>query len=245
MSAVSPTDVVVNYALTGTATGIGTDYTDTSAGTFTITAGNTTASATIAIVDDAVSEGTETIILTMSPSGAVAGATTTHTISITDNDTSSSSGGGGGGGGGSSKSFVCKDPEASNYNLDGQHRSWVCKYGVVTTVVTTGLGGGAQCSSEQILTQNLRSGARDGQYHSYTGTTVFEVKILQAHMNRLGFNSGPVDGILGPLTDGAIKRMQNFLGTAADGYVGSKTRALINTSCGGTGPQQQMYRDRY
>ena len=50
-------------------------------------------------------------------------------------------------------------------------------------------------------------------------------------MNRLGFNAGPVDGILGPITDGAIKRMQKFLGTAQDGLVGPKTRALINNSC--------------
>ena len=50
-------------------------------------------------------------------------------------------------------------------------------------------------------------------------------------MNRLGFNAGSVDGILGPKTKGAIMRMQKFLGTTPDGYVGLKTRALINYSC--------------
>ena len=52
-------------------------------------------------------------------------------------------------------------------------------------------------------------------------------------MNRLGFSAGVVDGILGPITDGAIKRMQAFLGTTQDGYVGPVTRGLINNSCGG------------
>jgi hypothetical protein len=95
-----------------------------------------------------------------------------------------------------------------------------------------------QCSADQILTQNLRSGARDGRYHAYTKAIVKEVKILQAHMNRLGFNSGPVDGILGPITDGAIKRMQVYLGTFADGYVGPITRGLLNKSCGSGGLQK-------
>lgn len=88
------------------------------------------------------------------------------------------------------------------------------------------------CPANQVLTQDLKAGARDGRYHSYTKAIVTEVKILQAHMNRLGFNSGAVDGILGPITDGAIKRMQTFLGTAADGYVGPLTRNLLNNSCG-------------
>lgn len=52
-------------------------------------------------------------------------------------------------------------------------------------------------------------------------------------MNRLGFASGEVDGILGSITDSAIKRMQKFLGTTQDGYVGPVTRGLINNSCAG------------
>jgi hypothetical protein len=95
----------------------------------------------------------------------------------------------------------------------------------------TTLGSNKLCTKELILTQNLKAGARDNRYHSYTGTTVKEVKILQAHMNRLNFNSGKVDGILGPITDGAIKRMQAYLGTTQDGLVGPITRDLINNSC--------------
>jgi hypothetical protein len=93
----------------------------------------------------------------------------------------------------------------------------------------------ALCPADQIINQNMRAGARNGKYHNYTKAIVKEVKILQAHMNRLGFASGPEDGILGKKTDGAIKRMQKYLGTYQDGMVGPVTRNLINQSCGSEG----------
>ena len=88
-----------------------------------------------------------------------------------------------------------------------------------------------QCPSNLILTQNLKAGARDGKYHSYTKGIVKEVKILQAHMNRLGFNVSKIDGILGRNTNASIKRMQSSFGIPADGFVGLLTRDLINNSC--------------
>ncbi len=96
------------------------------------------------------------------------------------------------------------------------------------------LGEEGICSANQLLTQNLRTGAQNGSYHPYTQAIVTEVKILQDHLNRLGFNAGTVDGILGPITDSAIKRMQIFLKTDADGMVGPITRGLLNNSCGAT-----------
>jgi len=93
------------------------------------------------------------------------------------------------------------------------------------------------CPADQILTQDLRKGARNGRFHPYTKGIVTQANILQAHLNRLGFNSGPADGILGPISDGAIKRMQTFLGTKADGFVGPITRGLLNNSCGSGGLQ--------
>jgi surface protein len=88
------------------------------------------------------------------------------------------------------------------------------------------------CPLNQVLTQNLRAGARNGKYDTYTKSVVTEAKILQAHLNRLGFASGKEDGILGMVSNGAIKRLQLSLGTKADGYVGPVTRALLNNSCG-------------
>ena len=97
---------------------------------------------------------------------------------------------------------------------------------------TPSLGEPGLCSADQLLTQNLRAPSRNGVFNSYTQGIVREINILQGHLNRLGFNSGPIDGIAGPLTDGAIKRMQVFLGTTPDGFVGPITRGLLNNSCG-------------
>ncbi len=96
-----------------------------------------------------------------------------------------------------------------------------------------------KCSAELVMTQNLKapkSGAdyvRNGKYHWYTKEIVKEADVLQKHLNRLGFNAGFVDGVIGPNTKGAILRLQKFLGTKQDGYIGPETRKLLNNSCGG------------
>lgn len=95
----------------------------------------------------------------------------------------------------------------------------------------------ATCPADQIITQNLRAPSRNGVYNSYTAGIVLQADRLQKHLERLGFNPGPIDGILGPLSTGAIKRMQEFLKTTPDGYVGPLTRGLLNTSCGSEGLQ--------
>ena len=82
-----------------------------------------------------------------------------------------------------------------------------------------------------MLTQNLKAPSKNGSYNNYTGGIVTEADLLQQNLDRLGFNPGPIDGILGPLSDGAIKRMQTFLGTLPDGYVGPLTRSALNGSC--------------
>lgn len=100
-----------------------------------------------------------------------------------------------------------------------------------TPVVSPVIPTEKDCSLDQTLTQNLRAPSRNGFYNTYTKGVVTQAHILQGHLNRLGFNAGPTDGILGPLSDGAIKRMQASLGTLQDGMVGPLTRALLNTSC--------------
>ena len=87
LSASSTQDVTVDYAVTGTATGSGTDYTLAN-GTVTIAAGATSATITIAgIVDDGLDETNETVIVTLSnPSNAILGTDKVHTYTITDND---------------------------------------------------------------------------------------------------------------------------------------------------------------
>lgn len=86
LSAAPAAEVQVAYTVTGTATGGGTDYTLAN-GTTTIPAGQTTANISLAIVDDAVADAAETVIITLvSPVNASLGATAAYTYTINDND---------------------------------------------------------------------------------------------------------------------------------------------------------------
>ena len=87
LSAASGLNVTVDYAVTGTATGSGADYTLAN-GTLTINAGETSGTVTISnIVDDSIAEGSETVIVSLSnPSNATLGSDDTHTYTIIDND---------------------------------------------------------------------------------------------------------------------------------------------------------------
>ena len=73
-SAASGNNIPVNYSVTGTATGGGTDYMLAN-GVLTINAGATSGTITIDnIVDDLIDEDDETVIITLSgPSNAVLG----------------------------------------------------------------------------------------------------------------------------------------------------------------------------
>ena len=81
LSAASSQDVTVNYTVTGTASGSGTDYTLAN-GTLTISAGSTSGTITIdSIIDDSISEANETIIITLSsPTNATLGSDNVHTL---------------------------------------------------------------------------------------------------------------------------------------------------------------------
>ncbi len=86
LSATSATAVTVPFSVGGSATGGGTDYSIT-ASPLTIAAGQTTASATITVVDDALVESSETIVVSLGvPTGASLGAFTDQTVTVTDND---------------------------------------------------------------------------------------------------------------------------------------------------------------
>jgi len=87
LSEASGLDTTVYYSILGTATGSGTDYTLAS-GTATITAGQTTANISLVVVDDSLSEISETVILTLSsPTNSTLGTNTVYTYTITDDDT--------------------------------------------------------------------------------------------------------------------------------------------------------------
>lgn len=50
-----------------------------------------------------------------------------------------------------------------------------------------------------------------------------EVRLLQGYLNDLGYNSGRLDGIFGPVTDGAVRDFQRDNGLSVDGIAGPKT----------------------
>ena len=88
LSAATGSDVTAAYAVTGTATGSGTDFTLAN-GILTIPAGETTGTITIAdIIDDNIDEANETIIVTLedNPTNALLGDGDVYIYTIIDND---------------------------------------------------------------------------------------------------------------------------------------------------------------
>ena len=82
--------VTVNYTVTGTATNGGTDYTSLS-GSVSIADGQQTATIAVAgIIDDALVEGNETVIVTLDATNnglfTIDGSNNSDTVTITDND---------------------------------------------------------------------------------------------------------------------------------------------------------------
>jgi Putative peptidoglycan binding domain/LysM domain len=53
------------------------------------------------------------------------------------------------------------------------------------------------------------------------------VRILQGRLRRAGDRPGPIDGLYGPLTQGAVERFQQRHGLAVDGIVGRQTRRTL------------------
>ncbi|MCB9808981.1 hypothetical protein H6776_01135 [Candidatus Nomurabacteria bacterium] len=155
---------------------------------------------------------------------------------------------------GSSINYACTDPTATNYN-DSQfvrHKPSLCTYTTDTpqpltppTDVSDILNSG-QCSTNLLITNNMKQGDRDNTYGTYNKATVTQVHLVQQHINRIlasQYNqaAGPVDGIYGPLTKQGVQRLQQALATTlnadlgpagADGIVGPFTKAAINNSCG-------------
>ena len=90
LSAVSGRDVTVPFTVNGTSTAMNPDDYTITATPITIIAGNLTEDITVTIATDSDVEGDETVIVDMdSPTNASQGATTTHTLTITDDDSAS------------------------------------------------------------------------------------------------------------------------------------------------------------
>ncbi len=87
LSSVSASSVTVNYDITAGTAVAGSDFTLAS-GTLTFAPGQTVAQVPVSILDDAVAESAETVIITLTaPVEAVLGSLSAHTLTITDEDT--------------------------------------------------------------------------------------------------------------------------------------------------------------
>ena len=84
-------EVTVDLSFSGTATGGGTDY-RMSSNSITISAGTTTGTTTLTVVDDAIDENDETVIIDISSvTNAIESGAQQATVTITDNDTPTAS----------------------------------------------------------------------------------------------------------------------------------------------------------
>ncbi|MEL6558025.1 MAG: Calx-beta domain-containing protein [Bacteroidota bacterium] len=110
LSSISGIDVTVDYAVSGTMTGGGADFTLVN-GTLTIPAGDISANIVPLINDDAEPEASETLVLTLSNPSITLGDRTVHTLTIDDNDGDFGFNGPGGVGGINTTEFWLKADE--------------------------------------------------------------------------------------------------------------------------------------
>ena len=83
--------------------------------------------------------------------------------------------------------------------------------------------GGAGSAAHQLAAAGTL--ARGAGYGSHAGSQ--PVRELQRSLRRLGDRPGPVDGLYGPLTEGAVERFQQAHGLATDGVVGPQTKRRL------------------
>lgn len=67
--------------------------------------------------------------------------------------------------------------------------------------------------------------ARGAGYEFPNGSR--HVRYLQRQLRRLGARPGPIDGLFGPLTEGAVRRFQRHAGLRVDGLVGPNTATRL------------------
>jgi peptidoglycan hydrolase-like protein with peptidoglycan-binding domain len=89
---------------------------------------------------------------------------------------------------------------------------------------TTRAGGKQTEQGESLKTALVSAGllGRGAGYGTEEGSPA--VRGLQLRLHRSGFRPGPIDGLYGPLTEGAVRRFQVARGLPSDGVVGPDTK---------------------
>jgi peptidoglycan hydrolase-like protein with peptidoglycan-binding domain len=98
-----------------------------------------------------------------------------------------------------------------------------------TALATVGLlaacGGGRKTETVTVtVTASTPTTTTSSENQTPTGPAVAE---LQRVMTRLGYYTGPVDGIYGPGTVDGVKKMQTALGVTSDGIYGPETHDAL------------------
>ena len=92
--------------------------------------------------------------------------------------------------------------------------------------------GGPQRSTQASEQQNAQS-PRDHQSQASQGQGAQQdqetIKQAQEKLSSLGHDAGPVDGIVGPKTQAAVKEFQESKGLQASGQLDSQTLAALDT----------------
>ena len=84
--------------------------------------------------------------------------------------------------------------------------------------------GGMTLSSGEIKREMIELAARTA---ATPAKGSMDVKKLQEGLQKLGYDPGPVDGILGPKTSAALRTFQQDNGLKADGKPGKATTAKL------------------
>jgi peptidoglycan hydrolase-like protein with peptidoglycan-binding domain len=101
-------------------------------------------------------------------------------------------------------------------------RNWGWLAGLLAAIVLLSFPAAGLAADELTTAGTLTRG--DGYSSSAESQPVRE---LQRYLQRLGTRPGPVDGLFGPLTEGAVKRFQGAHGLATDGVVGPQTKRRL------------------
>ena len=94
---------------------------------------------------------------------------------------------------------------------------------VLLSVPASGLAAEGISGADELATTGTL--ARGAGYGSQAGSE--PVRELQRRLRRLGDRPGPIDGLYGPLTEGAVERFQQAHGLATDGIVGPQTKGRL------------------
>jgi 3D (Asp-Asp-Asp) domain-containing protein len=91
-----------------------------------------------------------------------------------------------------------------------------------------------------LLTPLLNGAAQAAESTLALGARGEEVRVVQQELNRKGYDCGTADGIFGVNTRRGVMNFQKAKGLAADGVVGTQTRAALFSSAGASTGQKTI-----